>query len=109
MSTGAELGALVALVPSGAFQLPVTVPVALTWVLTVGPPPVELMFPFACAPPQGPRICGPPANPAFPSAANPGCGTDPTIAATSALVPSAMSDRQRTRTRPFRSVAALAS
>src|SRR5687767_12142773 len=100
MSIGAELGSLGALLPSGRCQLPVTVPVALTWVEMSGPPPIELMFPFAWAPPQGPRMSGEPANPAFPSAANPGCGTAPTIADTSAVAPSLVTDRQRTRTRP---------
>src|SRR5918995_6781236 len=109
MSIGAELGAFGALLPSGAFQEPVTVPVALTWVATVGPAPVALMFPFACAPPQGPRMSGPPAKAAFPSAANPGWGPAPTMAHTSAVAPSLVSERQRTRTRPFRSVEALAS
>src|SRR5918995_641289 len=94
--------------PLGSLQVPVAAPVALAWVVITGPPPEAWMFPFACAPPQAPRISGEPANTTLPSAARAGIGVAPRIAVTSTEAPSFVNTEQRTRTRPFRSVAALA-
>src|SRR5829696_10247683 len=96
--------------PLGKVQEPATVPVAVAWVAMCGPPPLELRLPFAWAPPHGPEILTLlPLKARLPSAAIPGLGTAPTMADTSAVAPALVTDRQRTRTRPFMSAAELPS